>query len=113
MVNDKTFRRFHNFPVNRNEIALISGFVKETNGIDTAGVIFFRRPVEFIEQVEDIGVNDSVKALAEGDFSKRQAVFVLPKLNHRPGEDFIEPVRDVNFYSCHCHVLLLLKNSNI
>jgi hypothetical protein len=53
----------------RQEFCFFIDIVNESNGIDTA-MIFSCGPIKFIEQVEDIGVNDCEDGLSEGDFAK-------------------------------------------
>ena len=93
MVNKKASRRIHNYPVHRRDFYIFVRVINESNGINAAA-IFSGGPVGFVEPVEIIGVNNREKGIAEGDFAKWEAVFVLAILNHRPGENPVQPFRN-------------------
>ena len=101
MVNENSFGGVHNFSVHRNSFAIIAINV-EPNGIDTL-VISFCGPVEVIEPVVFIGVNNREKTFAEGDFAKWPAEAESTKSEKRPDEDTVEPVWNFDLNSSHNH----------
>jgi hypothetical protein len=84
VVNEEAMGRIHNLSVHgkyhRGAVTI------EPDGVETAAV-FFCAPVETIQPVEVLRVNDGEFASGEANFAKGIAVFVLAIKKNRPGED--------------------------
>jgi hypothetical protein len=63
MVNQKRGRSFHNFPVQRKDSGPVVGGTNQPNGIE-ARAILLEAPMEIIEPVEVVRVNNGESALA-------------------------------------------------
>jgi hypothetical protein len=68
--------------------------------VETAAV-FFCAPVETIQPVEVLRVNDGEFASGEANFAKGITVFVLAIKKNRPGKNKVEPVWNFDLNGCH------------
>jgi hypothetical protein len=89
--------------VQRDNFSSVFGSTDKTNGIGIRAV-FLGAPVENIEPIKILRVNNSEFALAQGNSAIGVAEFATTILDYGPGADFVEPNGDLNIDICErCH----------
>ena len=98
MVNNFPVRGVGNLPVQVYCFCAVFWSSDEADNVSMA-IAAFGAPVKIVEAIVNIGVNDCVLAIVEGDFAIWVAVFEFAIKNHRPGTKAVEPFRNVKSQS--------------
>jgi hypothetical protein len=95
VVNKQADGKIHKLPVHRNQSYSLVGVIEESDGIEGL-VSSGSAPLEIIQTIENVGVNNCDFAFGEADFAVGLAelVFAIPK--HRPSADTVKPIRNTD-----------------
>ena len=95
VVNKQADGKIHKLPVHRNQSYSLIAVIEESDSIERL-VPSGSAPLEIIEVIENVGVNNCAFAFGEADFAVGLAKFSFAIPKHRPNADTVKPIRNTD-----------------